>query len=91
MIKFIIKLKIKLIKIYKYLFSPLLGNNCRYSQSCSEFYIDSLKKHGLMSGSFLGIKRILSCHPIKILGGGSSFDFVPEKKEIETRQLTDKK
>ena len=92
MIKFIIKLKIKLIEIYKYLFSPLLGNNCRYSQSCSEFYIDSSEKtwfnERIISRDQKNFK--LSSNK-KILGGGSSFDFVPEKKEIETRQLTDKK
>tara|TARA_Y100000389_G_scaffold83635_1_gene80225 strand:- start:533 stop:802 length:270 start_codon:yes stop_codon:yes gene_type:complete len=79
MIKLFIKLKIKLIKIYKYILSPLLGNNCRYLTPCSEYYIESLKKFGLAKGSFMGMKRVLSCHPIKLLGGGSSLDFVPNK------------
>jgi uncharacterized protein len=79
MIKLIIEFKISLIRIYKYIFSPLLGNNCRYLTSCSEYYIKSLKKFGLAKGSFMGIKRVLSCHPIKLLGGGSSLDFVPNK------------
>ena len=77
MIKLLIKFKIKLIKIYKYLFSPLLGNNCRYLTPCSEYYIESLKKYGYKRFLF-GHKRILSCHPFKFLGGGSSLDFVPE-------------
>ena len=42
--------------------------------------MESLKKHGLAKGSCLGVKRILSCHPFKFLGGGSGLDFVPEKK-----------
>jgi len=54
--KIIINFQICLIKIYKYLFSPLMGNNCRYEQECSEYYIGSLKKHGLLSGSILGVK-----------------------------------
>jgi uncharacterized protein len=83
MIKSIIILKINLIRLYKYILSPLLGNNCRYITSCSEYYIKSLKKHGLSKGSYMGVKRILSCHPIKILGGGSSLNFVPEKNELK--------
>ena len=83
MIKLLLKLKINLIKMYRYIFSPLLGNNCRYVTSCSEFYIESLKKHGLSQGSYLGMKRILSCHPVKFLGGGSSLDFVPEKNKLK--------
>ena len=34
----------------------------------------------------MGIKRILSCHPIKFLGGGSSLDFVPNKNGIKKKQ-----
>ena len=83
MIKLVIKFKINFIKIYKYIFSPLLGNNCSYLTPCSEYYIESLKKFGLSKGSFMGIKRILSCHPFKFFGGGSSLDFVPKKNELE--------
>ena len=78
---FFIKLIIKFIKIYKYLLSPLLGNNCRYFPSCSEYFIESLKLHGLKKGLYLGFKRVFSCHPIKLLGGGSGLDFVPIKKK----------
>tara|TARA_B100001121_G_C18397417_1_gene483771 strand:+ start:109 stop:372 length:264 start_codon:yes stop_codon:yes gene_type:complete len=87
MIKIIINCKIYLIKIYKYLLSPLIGNNCRYEQECSEYYIGSLKQHGLLRGSLLGLKRILSCHPIKSLGGGSSYNYVPSKKEMKERKI----
>ena len=87
MIKIIINLQINLVKIYKYLLSPLMGNNCRYEQECSEYYIGSLKQHGLLKGSILGVKRILTCHPIKILGGGSSYNYVPSRKEIKKEKL----
>ena len=69
---------IKLIKIYQLVISPFLGNNCRYLPTCSEYFIDCLKKYGLFKGIFKGSKRILSCHPIKFLGGGEGFD--PVKK-----------
>tara|TARA_Y200000002_G_C22630045_1_gene642079 strand:- start:651 stop:899 length:249 start_codon:yes stop_codon:yes gene_type:complete len=73
-------LLIKLIKLYKILISPFLGNNCRYLPSCSEYFIESVEKFGVIKGSFKGIKRILSCHPIKFLGGGDGFDPVIKKK-----------
>ena len=72
---------IKFIKFYKYVFSPLLGDKCRYLPSCSEYFIEALKVHGLGRGLIFGIKRILVCHPFKFLGGGSGLDFVPNKKE----------
>ena len=74
---------IKLIKSYKFLISPLLGNSCRYLPTCSDYSIDSLKTFGLIKGSFLSFKRILSCHPIKILGGGEGFDPVPKKMRVK--------
>ena len=73
-------LLIKLIVLYKILISPFLGNNCRYLPSCSEYFIESVEKFGVIKGSFNGIKRILSCHPIKFLGGGDGFDPVIKKK-----------
>ena len=82
MIKLLIKFKINLIKIYKYILSPLLGNNCRYLTPCSEYYIECLKTYGILKGSIMGFKRILSCHPLKALGGGSGLDFVPKKKNL---------
>ena len=69
-----------IIKIYKLVLSPFLGNNCRYLPTCSEYFIDSLKEYGFFKGCALGVKRILSCHPIKILGGGDGFDPVKKKR-----------
>ena len=78
LIKFIL---IKIIKLYKIFISPYLGNNCRYLPSCSEYFIDSLNEHGVFRGTFNGIKRILSCHPVKFLGGGQGFDPVKKKNK----------
>ena len=72
---------IKIIKFYKYIISPYLHSNCRYLPTCSEYFIDSLRLNGIFKGSFLGIKRILRCHPIKILGGSSGFDPAPNLKK----------
>ena len=75
--KFII---IKIIKIYKLFISPYIGNNCSYLPTCSDYFIDCLNEFGLFKGFFLGLKRVLSCHPIKFLGGGQGFDPVKRKK-----------
>ena len=57
------KCVINLIDIYKYIVSPLLGNNCRFLPTCSEYTRDSIVKFGLVKGGWLGLKRILKCHP----------------------------
>ena len=75
---------IKFINGYKYLISPLFGNSCRYLPTCSEYSIEALKTYGFIKGSFLSLKRILSCHPIKFLGGGEGFD--PIKKEMKVKK-----
>ena len=77
------KMLIKFIKIYKFLISPLLGHSCRYLPTCSEYSIEALKTLGFFKGSFLSIKRILSCHPIKFLGGGEGFDPVNKKIKVK--------
>ena len=74
---------INLIKGYKYLISPLLGNSCRYFPSCSDYTIEAIKKLGLYGGIFKSFKRILSCHPIKFLGGGEGFDPVVKRTKIK--------
>ena len=78
--KILTKIIIKIIKFYQYLISPLLGNNCRYLPTCSEYFIECLKEYGLIKGFFKGIKRVLSCHPIKFLGGGEGFEPVRKNK-----------
>ena len=72
---------IKIIKLYQFLISPYLGSNCRYLPTCSEYFIDSLNEYGLIKGSIKGIKIILSCHPIKFLGGNEGYD--PVRKKIK--------
>ncbi len=69
-IKFLLK---GLIKIYQISISPLLGANCRYQPSCSEYSKEAIEKHGVRKGLWLAIKRIGSCHP----WGGSGHDPVP--------------
>ena len=71
---------IKLIKCYRFLISPLLGQSCRYLPTCSEYSIDALKTYGFLKGLFFSVKRILSCHP----WGRGGFD--PVKKEMKVKK-----
>ena len=57
------KLLLVLIRGYKYAISPLLGQNCRFFPSCSEYTAQAIQKHGACKGACLGLKRILLCHP----------------------------
>jgi len=56
---------IQIIKGYKFLISPLLGNNCRYFPNCSDYSIEALRTYGFFKGLLMIIKRVLSCHPFK--------------------------
>ena len=80
----IIKILIKLIKGYKFIISPLLGQSCRYLPTCSEYSIEVLNTYGLIKGLYMSFKRVLSCHPIKFLGGGEGFD--PVKKNMKVKK-----
>ena len=56
-------LLIGLLKAYRLAISPLLGRNCRYHPSCSEYAIEAVQRHGVLRGSWLAIKRVGRCHP----------------------------
>ena len=71
---------LSLIKFYNFFISPLLGVRCRFLPTCSEYCSLSLKEHGLLRGSVYSLKRIIRCHPVKILGGSDGIDLVPVKK-----------
>tara|TARA_B100001121_G_scaffold178839_1_gene156077 strand:- start:509 stop:760 length:252 start_codon:yes stop_codon:yes gene_type:complete len=75
---------IKFIKGYQFLISPLLGHSCRYLPTCSEYSIEALKTFGFFKGLLMSSKRILTCHPVKFLGGGEGFD--PVNKKIKTKK-----
>lgn len=64
---------IMLVRFYQIFISPLKPPTCRYSPTCSQYTLEALKKHGLLKGGKLAIKRIMSCHPF----GGSGYDPVP--------------
>lgn len=60
---------------YKRAVSPMLPPACRYTPTCSEYALEAIERHGLLAGAFLGVRRVLSCHPFA--RGG--YDPVPER------------
>ena len=69
----IIALLVVPVKLYQWFISPIIGQSCRYTPSCSAYAIEALRKHGPVKGLWLAIKRILSCNP----WGGHGHDPVP--------------
>jgi len=59
----ITKIACGLILGYKKIISPILPPACRFTPTCSEYTLQALKKYGFLKGTWLGIKRILKCHP----------------------------
>ena len=66
-----------LIRAYQLIISPVLGSNCRFMPTCSEYALESLKAYGLIKGTYLTIKRIGKCHP----WGSHGYDPIPTKME----------
>ncbi len=70
------------IRIYQLFISPLIGSNCRFYPSCSQYCFESLKKFGLIKGVYYSLLRIKKCHPL----GESGFD--PVKKKIILKEIS---
>jgi len=73
----VVKPFIAIIKSYQKWISPLLPARCRYHPTCSQYCIEALYTHGFFKGLFLGIRRVLRCHP----WGGSGHDPLPKSKD----------
>jgi putative membrane protein insertion efficiency factor len=63
------------IKSYRFLLSPWIGNHCRFHPTCSSYALTAVERFGAGRGSYLAVRRLLKCHPLH--AGG--FDPVPEK------------
>jgi putative membrane protein insertion efficiency factor len=62
------RLIIGLLRFYKALVSPLLPSACRYYPTCSEYMRQAVDKHGVRYGVWLGLRRLIRCHPFHIGG-----------------------
>jgi hypothetical protein len=77
------KLALKgLIQAYRWFVSPMLGVNCRFAPSCSEYALEAVERHGALRGSLLAAGRLCRCHP----WGGSGFDPVPAVFSLPRRK-----
>ncbi len=63
------------VRFYQRAVSPLLPPACRYTPTCSQYMVEAVQKHGALKGLYLGIRRILRCHP----WGGYGYDPVPDE------------
>ncbi len=54
---------IYLLRAYKMLISPLLPPACRFTPTCSEYAMEAITKHGALRGTYMGLRRLLRCHP----------------------------
>jgi len=64
---------IGLIRVYQKMLSPLLGQHCRFTPSCSRYAAEAIARYGVVRGTWLGVRRLSRCHPFH--AGG--FDPVP--------------
>ena len=51
------------LRFYRYAISPMLGRNCRFHPTCSEYAIEAVQRHGALRGGWLAAKRVGRCHP----------------------------
>ncbi len=58
------QIMIWLIKGYQYFLSPLIGNQCRFEPSCSNYALEAIQKYGALKGGWLMIKRLARCQPL---------------------------
>ena len=70
---FIRKVFLLPVYFYRVIISPLTPPSCRYTPTCIQYMVEAVLKYGIVIGGWLGIKRILRCHP----WGGSGYDPVP--------------
>ncbi|BAL26882.1 membrane protein insertion efficiency factor YidD [Azoarcus sp. KH32C] len=52
-----------LLRVYRYVVSPMLGRNCRFYPSCSVYAVEAVERHGALRGGWLAVKRVGRCHP----------------------------
>jgi putative membrane protein insertion efficiency factor len=68
------------LRAYKLTLSPLVGQRCRFSPSCSEYAAEALISHGVVRGGALTLKRLCRCHP----WGGAGYDPPPPRFTCES-------
>jgi len=67
------------VRAYQAFLGPVLGGNCRFYPSCSNYACEAIERHGARRGSWLALRRVLRCHPFS--PGG--VDLVPDAADVE--------
>lgn len=75
---------IALIKAYRLVLSPLMGQQCRFYPTCSHYSEEAITRHGVLVGCWLTIKRLLKCHPWHPGGFDEVPEHYPNKPETST-------
>ncbi|MDP3744906.1 MAG: membrane protein insertion efficiency factor YidD [Methylotenera sp.] len=57
------RLLVGIVKAYQLILSPMIGQQCRFYPTCSQYAIEAIRKHGAFLGSYLTVRRLLRCHP----------------------------
>jgi putative membrane protein insertion efficiency factor len=52
-----------LLRAYRFALSPLVGNQCRFAPTCSQYAMDAIQAHGAARGTLLALRRVVKCHP----------------------------
>lgn len=53
----------RLLSVYKFWISPLVPSACRFYPTCSEYMFQAVEKHGAARGVWMGLRRLVRCHP----------------------------
>ncbi|HSH42273.1 MAG TPA: membrane protein insertion efficiency factor YidD [Arenicellales bacterium] len=72
--RFLARSAMLLIRVYRYLLSPLIGPSCRHLPTCSDYAEEAIQRHGLLKGGWLAVRRLARCNP----WGSSGYDPVPD-------------
>ena len=72
-----------IVRVYQVTLRPLLGGQCRFVPSCSEYFIEAVRRRGPVIGLWLGVWRILRCNPL----GKGGYDPVPERRSARKSEI----
>lgn len=81
------RIALALIRIYKVTLSPFFAGSCRYTPGCADYMSESIARHGVMRGGWIGTKRLCRCHPF----GGHGYDPVPQSPDPPITRSRDQK